>query len=251
MSDPMAKVLAYPRAVQARRELARYWRDHGDPRAELIERQLREHDGLGMLSWETVPREIKRLIREHGREWAGKIADLTNDYGFGLGLVARINIAGDEFVKHAADLVKMAPIVHVVMEPPIDLVAVASVPDLSQICTLFVRSGPWLNDAAVTAFANSPNVRGMREIGFAGGEITQDGFAALAGSVHLPRLISIDVTDNPGAEAGRLGTLIEHRYYLLGPDSGPYWELAYQAAMEDYQAHLAWPPLSADITWED
>jgi hypothetical protein len=245
-------VIARPRSIAARRELAREWRANGDPRAELIERQLKEHDGLGMLSRETVPGEIRKLVKEHGRQWAGKIADIANGYSYELGVIATINIDGDKLIQHAAELVRMAPIVHMVIEPPIDLVAVSAVPELAQVSTLTLREGPWLHDDAIEAFANSPNIRGLRALDVQAGNLTQRGFAALVASPHLSDIVYIDITDNPGAGSGRLGTLLERRYYLLWSAADPYIERAYEAAAQSYTAGLhEWPPSDAEITYEE
>lgn len=245
------RVIAQPRSISARRELAREWRMAGDPRSDLIERQLRKHDGLGMLSRETVPGEIADLIERHGREWAGKIAELTLGYSYELGLVSRIGVHGDVFVKRAAELVRMSPIIHLGLRPPLDLAAIASVPDLAQICTLSIAGGPWLNDEGVIAFANSPNIRGMREIDFSEGQITQKGLSALVSSPYLGDVISIDITDNPGPTSGRLGTLIERRYYLLGRKADPYLAKAFEEASQSYTGGISWPPLDDAFIWEE
>jgi hypothetical protein len=249
MMDALERVLMHPRSVPARRALALQWQQSGDPRFDLIDRQLREHDGLGILSRETVLDEIDDLIQRNGRQWAGEIAELTNSYSYELGLVASINIDGDRFVEQASELISVAPILHVAIDPPIDLAAIAGLPELTQLSTLSVLAGPWLNDESVVAFAASPNIRGLRVIDFQGGKIGERGFQALSTSPHLKNIVYVKLAGNPCAS---LATNVDDRAYLVGEAGLPYLREAYEAAaMSDTGTVHEWPPRRGKLAYDD
>ena len=254
--NALDSVLRNPRSIATRRALLASWRESGDPRAELLELQLRRHDGLGMKSRKTVPAKIRELISDHGREWAGRIAESVNSFEFELGLVAQVDIDAPAFVEHGDDLVTLAPLLHLLVGPPIDMEKFCAVPALRQISTLIFEGGEWFGDREAEVFASSPNVRGIRVATLSGGRITDVGLRALAASPNLPDLVYLELTGNPCTDRAHRGvraTEINGNYYLLGKAAGPYLEKARDAAAVSYDVmNLSeWPPSWTDVAWSE
>ncbi len=82
------RVIASPHSIGARVELMNEWSKSGNPQARLLDLQLQRHRGLGPDTWDRVPREIKRLLREHGNEWAKPVSALLTGFSYELGLIA-------------------------------------------------------------------------------------------------------------------------------------------------------------------
>lgn len=245
MTDALQKVLANPHSVTARRELARHWRAINTTRALLIEKQLDEHDRMD--GWWERGDEIRELLEQHGREWAGRVAELAERYRFELGLVAEITIKADVFLAHAAELVAAAPIVHLNLEGPVDMERLVATPALAQMSTLTVAGGPWLDDAAAEALAGAATARRLRVIDLSGGNITDRGMVALAGSPNLRDIVYIELTGNPCQHGGQpVDTqLVNDRYYLMGEAAWPHMQAAHRAAVQSYDPMnlILWPPL--------
>lgn len=252
MKDLLRCVLEHPGSVGARRRLANYWRTVGDPRAELIERQLTAFDGLPIdTGWEILD-EIDDLIKAHGREWAGPIAEVTPYFWFEFGLVYAVSVTGDQFLASAADLVRAAPIVALTLSAPLDLAAVSKVPQLAQIRRLNVVPGTNVNDEALVEFAKSPHIRGLRAINLSGSNITERGCAALAQSPYLPDLVYVEFGENPcGSSAG--GIEVAGRHYLLGPMAGPHLQKAHESAARSYDVGglHEWPPIAKEFMYDE
>lgn len=250
--DALRRVLDLPRSIDARRKLAAEWLHTGDPRSALIERQVRQHDGLGFSELGIVGREIRQLLRNHGREWAGKVADIAAHYDYELGLVAGISITGDKWLQYGAEFVRTAPIIRLHVEGPADLAAIGNTHALENICLFSVSSGPWLNDEAVEAFSKSPYISQLRGLQLIDGNIGARGTRALKDTDKLPRLVYADLTGNPAQRIGDAGgQCVNDTYFVFGPASQPYWDAAFAAAAQSYDPHgVQWPPLYSDLCWD-
>lgn len=214
--------IAHPHSIAARRALAEQWKLNGDPRHALVERQLQIHDGMARGPRLEARREVREMLGEHGRDWAGSLADLVESYEFEFGLVSDITMRGDLFVEHAAAMFSTAPIVRVVLTGPVDPVALARVPAIGQLTQLHLPPGPWLNDAAVAELAKSPYVRRVRILGLRQGQLSATGYYALSHGLDLHRLVYADLSENPCANEeliGMAGQRIGDEFYLLG-DAG-------------------------------
>jgi hypothetical protein len=255
MMSAFKEVLEYPHSVSARKALIAELRASGDPRADFIEDHLRKdlHE-LPVARTSEILRRLRRDLKQSGHQWAGRIADLTSDYQYELGLVAGVVITGATWLQHAAEIVRTAPILHLSLYGEVDLAAAAQMPQMAQMRTLAVSGGEHLNDDAAEAFARSPYILGLRVIDFAGGQMTARGLAALARSVAWDQLVSIDVTGNPGATEPnneRLPlTVIEERSYLLGGAAMPWLQKAQAAAMAGYSGRMDWPPYDIELSYD-
>ena len=255
MSSSLDEVLSHPASIGARERLAADWRRNGDPRAQFIEDQIvdfmhRYEPG----TWMDVEDRIDNAIAEHGKQWAGPIAEVAKDYGFTMGLVDIVCVTGEVFVNRGAELIQMAPIVHLAVDPPIDLAALARVPALGQMRTLSVLAGPWINDDSVTELAASPFVRGLRGLDLQGGQLGERGQQALASSPNLRDIIYIDVTGNPCTDYWPRGMRVERvrdQHYLVGARGGDSLTEATQKAAMGYSPDdVRWPPTKNQFTYE-
>jgi hypothetical protein len=213
-----------------------------------------EHDGLGLESESRVLREIKELIAKHGREWAGRVAELATGFDYEFGLVSGIVITGEAFIRHNEELVAAAPILHMAVRAPVDLAALAATPALRQVSSLAVEPGPWISDEAVVRFAASPYVRRLRAVDFINGQVTEAGLRALATSPNLHDVVYIELTGNPCEETGPRGVhgqVIMDRYYHVGDAGRPYLAEAYDKAMSTYSVMTIdnWPPDSMRLAY--
>jgi hypothetical protein len=189
-------------SLAARHALLDEWRASGDPRAALMEKQLAYRE-IAWANRSTKParqldNEITKLIAAHGRAWAGRVAELVDDYEFHRGLVGEVTLSGDRFVQVAAELLELAPIQHVNLVAPISMSAVAALPQLAGLSTLHADAlGGAVGDAGAIALATSPHVRNLAQLSLRGDAITRAGVDALASSKFLASLRHLSLIDNP------------------------------------------------------
>lgn len=201
--DAYDRVLASPGSLAAREALAAQWRAQLDPRAELIDKQLRlrAHRLAGTLSSteaNTLYREINVLVRAHGRAWAGPLATHVKDYAFHRGCVAEVTLAGAAFTHEMPALLAHAPIQHVNLVAPLALDEVAGSPLLAKLSSLRIcelRAG--LGDPEATILANSPYLANLVWLSLTDNAIGKPGVLALAASPHLARCRFVDLAGNP------------------------------------------------------
>jgi uncharacterized protein (TIGR02996 family) len=114
--DHLQAVLANPDDDRPRRSYARWCRLHKDlQRAEFIDIQLSlASSGTEQDSREAyiLRRRERELVAEHGRAWAGQIAEWVDDYQFDRGFVELITMSAYAFLERAPELFRRAPIRH-------------------------------------------------------------------------------------------------------------------------------------------
>lgn len=244
------RVLSAPHSLSARSLLAKELRETDPTRARFLELQLTTRRGLGPSNWTRVPDEIRNVLRSHGREWARPLLPFVNDYEFELGLVAIVNMSGQSFVEHGDELIRLAPLVGLAIDPPLDVGAVLRVGALRQIRRLSLLGGPWLDDAAAIALAECPYLGELRFLEVAGGNIGQTGIKALIASTTLQKVISIDVTGNPGVRT--IGVRrIENRDFIIGRAGEPLLHEAVAATALGYDGRVSWPPSEEKFLFDD
>ncbi len=254
--DAFARVLAQPGSLAARVALAAAWRALGDARADLIDKQLalRELHARGDFASprpKALDRDIREILARHGREYAGRVADLVQAYEFRRGLVAHVTVSGERFPEIATELFALAPIQHLnLVEPLGDLARVLATPELAKLVTLeCVRMGDAFGDAGARTLARSPNVAGLRWIDLMSDGIGEPGVEALAASPHLTNALYIDFDDNPadptpyGTELdGPSGSCMAGRPPLAEQLERTYGKRPWLAVPPD-----AWPPRRDDV----
>ena len=245
-------VIAQPASLQARRELAAEWTKAAHPQARLLSLAMAEHDGLPRLEAKAARREIRELVDEHGREWAGWLAEIVSYYKYHLGMIGGITLTGEQFVQHGARICAHFPIVHLGLSEPLCLDTVCTMPQLAQMRSLYLGA---VGDSEAALLATCPYLTNLRS-GALGKHITPVGMQALAASPYVGKVIAIDVTGNPGASSAVRGLLftkqINDSVYLLGPAAIPLYNDALDEAAKGYNCETPdWPPSDWDVAWTD
>lgn len=248
--DQLARVIAAPASLEARRQLAAAWETAGDPRGAFVRAQVEYWQLASVGKDATPPAQAARtragdLLRGNRKQWAGEIAKLVEDYEFHRGLVAEITMSVDAFVERAKEIVALAPIQHLNLTTPAtrwnELVAL---PQLDQIVSLEIAgAGDAIGDKEAIALSRSPHTRGLRWVGLSGNAIGRLGVEALAASPHLARVVFLGLRDNmcdptphvwndggiAFSEPNPIGTELQRthgpRPWLAGPppDRATYW----------------------------
>jgi hypothetical protein len=197
------RVLAEPASLAARYVLLSEWKARNDPRAALVEKQL----AYRQFAWSgrrgndarTLKAEINELIAANGRAWAGRVADLVEDYKFHRGAVAEIKLSGEAFLERGQELFSLAPIQHVDLVAPIGSIeAIAASPLLAKLSSLHIdAAGAAVGDKGAIALANSPHVANLLELSLWHDEIGRAGAEALAASPYLAHARYVGLVGNP------------------------------------------------------
>jgi hypothetical protein len=246
-------VIANPSSVEARRQLANYWMAIGHPQGQLLSRAVGEKAGLPLDRVWDVRDEIRELVEEHGREWAGFLVDCTEAFYYELGMIGNVVLTGEQFVKYGARICASFPILHLGLREPLCLEQVFAMPQLKHISTLFLAGDSGDREAALMAAC--PYLANLR-IGGLGSRITATGMQALATAPSLTSVISLNVTNNPGAHSSVRGHLftkqINDSVYLLGPAAIPLYNDALDQAAKGYNCETPdWPPSYVDVAWTE
>jgi uncharacterized protein (TIGR02996 family) len=151
-------IVAHPTDDHARLIYADWLEDHGDSaRAELIHTQIALTDlDPDSERYTELDLRVEELLDEHEEEWAGPIRSLVKEYRFRRGFVAEVSVSGEQFLQHAATLVKLTPLESIAVNAESALVeAIALRPELRRVRRLEVR-GHDLGDASLGQLASSP-----------------------------------------------------------------------------------------------
>ena len=187
-------ILANPDADEPRDRLAELWMRAGDPHGDLIAVQMKlaRRQGNGPL----LRRRERELINQHGREWAGGLADLVDRFYFRRGFVELIKLEASAFLRHAETLYGLAPIRHLTLTGAHAVAAeLFASPHLSRIVSIDLdRCG--LTDDDAILLAASPHVSRVRWLTLGWNEIGRPGLDAIASSEHLNQLQYLAFNNN-------------------------------------------------------
>lgn len=200
---PFERVLAHPRSLAARYYLLDEWQAKGVPQAALLENQLAErlYTGSNKRSkgcW-NHKRTILKLIKDHGREWAGRVAELVDKYEYNRGLVSRIELPGERFLAVLPELFTLAPIQHVQLTKPLGSIeAIAKSPLLLRLSSLCIEGfTDDVGDRGAIALASSPFVANLTKLVLCNNGIGREGVEALAASPFLIGVKYLALDGNP------------------------------------------------------
>ena len=248
-------LITQPGSLQARRELAAEWTAAAHPQAKVLSLAMAEHDGLPRLEAKAARREIRHLIDEHGREWAGRIAELTTSYDYELGLISACTATGTTLVEHGAELFSLAPLLSLGVSDPIHLAEVLKLPQLKQLKGFYVESMIF-NDSDAALLANCANLRGLIKGSIDCRGLTRVGLQVLMNSAVFDNMVACYMTMpehllQGGLPNGRqsLIKLDEHWYLQNDVAAAPYWNAAVEAGHQTWNMYVVWPPLLDDLFW--
>ncbi len=196
-------VLANPSSLAAREALAAEWKAKRDPRADLIDKQLRlRKHRLDNTLWSPeankLDREIWVLVRDHGAKWAGEVAKLAKEYAFHRGCVAEVTLPGSTFAATLPKLLALAPIQHVNLTIPLAIDQVAASPHLAKLASLKITGQKSaFGDAQAAQLARSPYLGNLKWLSLTDNTVGAAGVEALAASPHLDRCLYVDLAGNP------------------------------------------------------
>jgi uncharacterized protein (TIGR02996 family) len=198
--------------------------DHGQhERAEFIRVQCelaRAEAGEGTRSDEPEARE-RELVEGHGREWAGRLHGLADDYWFRRGFVEEVEIDADALLAHAPAVFASAPVRHARLRGVHeDLAPLAASPWLARLRGVGLSYGWYqINDGDLAALATLPPLLRLLESLFViECHLSEEGLRPLVCSPHLLCLRSLHLSEcwlhgeagvRPLADSPRLGGLTE------------------------------------------
>ena len=152
----------------------------GDPRAEFIRIQLSNR------STEPTPRERELLIA-HRAAWMAPVVPLVQVADLARGFVQFASMTADQWLKNAARLFTLAPILDVHLTDAQGRPEIYGIPELSRLRSLDLSHNA-LSDADAIALAGSPHAHGLRWLNLTNNQIGRPGLHALAASPNLPSL---------------------------------------------------------------
>ena len=247
-------MIAQPGSLQARRELAAEWTTTAHPQARLLSLAMAEHDELPRLEAKAARREIRHLIEDHGREWAGRIGELASWYKYELGLISSMTVSGDTMVRYGAELFGLAPIVSLGISQPLRLAEVLKMPQLKQLKSLTLE-GESLTEAEAALLAGCANLQGLVEGGLNCHALSRAGVQALLNSPHFDNMVACSISLSPEVAQrspdGRQRLIrLDERWYMQNDvAAAPHWNAAVEAGHQTWNMHVVWPPLLDDLYW--
>jgi uncharacterized protein (TIGR02996 family) len=138
----LADVLASPGDLAVRLAFAEALSERGDPRGELIRRQIALLGRLTPDQREEHARRCARLMADHGAAWSLPVEGWA-EARFRAGFIAAIRTSGDELLRHGDALLTTEPVQEVTLTDASDetLAALAKRPMLARIRRLAVEGG--------------------------------------------------------------------------------------------------------------
>ncbi len=250
------RVMAQPASLAARYALLAEWKASNHPQAALLEKQLeyRQITGTDRRSKQAVrlSSEINQLIKEHGRTWAGRVADLVHTYKFHRGLVAEVHVSGERFLEVMPEVLALQPVQHVsIIAPWGSFEAIANSPLLAKLSSLRIDlAGAAVGDAGAIAIARSPHVANLVDLSLAKDDIGKVGAEAIAASPYLADAKYICLEDNPYDPTPRVIDEGDGIYTPFRPPSADDIEATYGARpwLAAPTGYLpTWPPLHDEL----
>ena len=249
------RVLADPSSLSAREALAAEWNAAGDPRAELIDLQLRyRQHRIDNTTWSdeanAQKRRIYQLTQQHGKTWAGEVAALVTKFEFHRGCVAEVTLPGASFASTMPKLMTLAPIQHVNLTTPFDFAQVVASPALARLTSLkAVTLGAAFGDTEAAQLAASPYARNLAHVCLTDNAIGDAGVEALAASPHLAQCAYLDLAGNPVNPSPDFN---DDHGVMMAVRSGVADELERKYGLRPWLAlptdKLHWPPDRDDIS---
>lgn len=245
MSDAKAlfnAIIANPREDTPRLAFADWCDEHGEPdRARFIRLQY-EIDKLPPIGAKAAKakKEEEALLKKHGKQWAGEIAEMVGFYRFRRGFVEMIRVTATDFIKHGDRLFDLAPLREVYFDKLTDRTAVlAAQPAFGRIETVGFSShimdqvhyhgrleallaSPYLATVRGLNFRMSsldykdverivacPYLKALRHLDLSTNQIRTTSIALVANCDTLPSLTSLTIDANQQVNAEGMRAIVD------------------------------------------
>lgn len=228
----IARVLAAPNDLAARRAYADAVRPSDPERAALIDRQLaiRQAFRAGVPAAEHDLTIARDMVRRFGARWSGAVRERVDEYSYWGGFIEDVRVTGARLAEVGDVMRRFAPVrMLTVTNLRGHLPALLAEPMFAQLVALDVGENG-LVDADVAAIVTAPALRGLAVLRIAGN--LDCGYPSLRALTNLPALRFVNADD----------TRTPLRITTLDAVSGSV-ELDYTAAqgvMEDELGPLPW-----------
>lgn len=245
------RVMAQPASLAARYALLEEWKASGNPQAKLLEKQLANRlitgENRRAPEAQDLRSEINQLITQHGRAWAGRVADLVSRYRFYRGLVGEVYVPGEKFFDLVPQLLALQPIQIVIVDDPWGpLEEIAKSPLLGKISAIqFDGAEEAFGDRCAIALANNPAATNLVALWLGQCAIGQAGVDALAASPYLANAKYLSLRYNkvdptPHVVGDDLGEITAYRDPSANNLEAKYGPRPWLALPEGYLP--GWPP---------
>lgn len=189
-------------------------------RAALIRAQCQaEYLPPGSKERKRLENEAKALIKANEKLWLKDIRALKRgtDHTFRRGFLDGLTISPTDYIKHGAELFRIAPTIRTVKFPNAanELTELAESSFLARLAnvdlTLMCTCGYCGIDDELRDLFKSKHAKGLRYLNVSRDRIDADVAAALARSPNLANLTTLDLSDNPLGTEG-LGALAKSKH---------------------------------------
>lgn len=194
----------------------------------------------------------RRALALRDAAWKAEVLTIADECGLHQGLPASVTLTAEVFLQRAAELFKMAPIVHVKLTDARDhLEALLARPELERIRALDLSS-LGLDDDDMITLANATTLKNLWYLDLSDNQITVAGVESLASSDNFPQLTHAVLDNNPGDVHERCG-LEAAIVHVWMPPEGDRVEAVYgrvpwlhfpEACWTEYPPDPCGPPLS-------
>ncbi|MCI0461160.1 MAG: TIGR02996 domain-containing protein [Gemmataceae bacterium] len=145
-------------------------------------------------AWEA---RVRQLLRHHGKGWAGPVRRLVKRWHFRRGFVEGVTLTARDFLTHAADLFRLAPIRHVrLLDAARLLPALARSTHLVRVRGLDLSHQP-IEPHGFRTLAGARHLKHLEALNLRGtGLCNSAGMELLADCPALERLTALDLSDH-------------------------------------------------------
>jgi uncharacterized protein (TIGR02996 family) len=193
-------IRAHPDDDGPRLVYADWLEDHGDPaRAEFIRLQCELAKlAEGDKARRPLERRERQLLAGPGKAWRAplrKVGLYAPNSDFRRGFLDGARLRATTFVKHAAEIFRVAPLLRTLAlyEPERVVLSLAACPQLAHVCELEFLDPNQLGAEDVRVLAASPYLKNLRALDLGMAQVGDAGVAALAASPHLAGLTRLDL----------------------------------------------------------
>lgn len=222
-------ILLRPQDDAPRLRYAAWLDEQCDPLGEFIRVQCRlSRAGLAGDPLRELETRERELLAEFEEDWVGEIADMVGLWVFRRGFVREISASSEQFLEHAEELFRRAPIQEVhIGHVNGNLNSLAASSFLGKSNFLDLSNNP-LRDCGARDLAASPHLAHLRGLNLSSSCMGDRGLKALAHSPYLNQLRELYLCDNRISSSGaralaaspladRLG-LLHLRFNVIGHD---------------------------------